>query len=88
MERTFGNDVVNEAHGEAEGDEVAIVVGEALEAVHHVELLALVSLIEGDLLGVGNETRVYVAEFAFVLLLDDGHVSNRFAQQREKHARH
>ncbi len=85
---TFGDDVIDEAHWESEQDEVAAVVDETIEALHDVDFLALVTLVERDLLGVGDQAGVHVTELALVSLLYNGHARHWLAHQREANARH
>jgi len=54
LEQTFSNDIVNEAHRKSKENEISQMVDETIKTRHDVDLLALMSLIESDLLAVGN----------------------------------
>ena len=45
------------------------MVDQSVERMHNVDFLALVALIEGHLLAVGDQSCVYVTKFALIALL-------------------
>lgn len=66
---TFRDKIVNDTHSNTELQELPQMCGEFIEARKDRELLAKISLVERDLLGVGDKTTVHVSIFAFELLL-------------------
>lgn len=48
---TFGNHVIDDTHASAELKEFAQMSGQLVEACHHGQLLACVSLVKGNLNG-------------------------------------
>ena len=85
--QVLGDDVVDEAHSEAELQEAAQVGHQPLEGRQHRQLLALVAAVEGHLLGVGDQPRVDVAQLALQLLLRHRQPRHGPPQPRQQHAR-
>lgn len=84
--RTFANDVVNDAHADAELEELAQMRAQLGVAGQQGELLAHVALVEGHLLRVGDQPAVHIAELALQLLLLDGEAASGPAQAGQKDA--
>ena len=85
---TFGDNVVDESHREAEHDEISEMVDKTMKAVHDVYLLSLVALIEGYFFAVCDQASVHVSEFSLITLFSDSHLSNGLSQQSQTESRY
>lgn len=83
---TLRDQIINDSHANTELEELSQMCRELVEARQNRELLASVSLIERDLLRVGDESAVYVSVFALQLLLLDGQIAGRSTEVRQHYA--
>lgn len=84
--RTFADNVVDDAHADAELEELAQMRTQLGVAGQQGELLAHIALVEGHLLRVGDQSAVHIAELALQLLLLDGQATSGAAQACQEDA--